>query len=372
MKIATPGEWWTEVLPRARTIPWMIAALLAVATAIECHSHGSAAFDSFASWVCSLAYGCVLWLWWAFVADLLWRAGNHWPMALRVSVASVGLQIAIGSAIVALHLGLLQLGADFIVRVEPTAISAAYAELNLFCLPRIGMELLVFGLIWLACAAVKVQLAAQRDSMRSLELQKQLSGAHLQALQMQLEPHFIFNTLNALTTLVELSRKDEAIEVLEHLNTILKSVLKRNTPGKIPLAQELEIVESYLAIERVRFADRLRVDINLDPAALNGLVPCFLLQPIVENAIRHGISQRKSEGCIETIAKRVGTRMQLQVRDNGPGANGKSHPGFGVGLSNTRERLTHFYQDDYELRAFQPETGGFEVSITIPYERTTP
>jgi LytS/YehU family sensor histidine kinase len=314
----------------------------------------------------------MLWLWWAFVADLLWRAGNRWPMALRVSVASVGLQIAIGSAIVALHLGLLQLGADFIVRVEPTAISAAYAELNLFCLPRFGMELLVFGLIWLACAAVKVQLAAQRDSMRSLELQKQLSGAHLQALQMQLEPHFIFNTLNALTTLVELSRKDEAIEVLEHLNTILKSVLKRNTPGKIPLAQELEIVESYLAIERVRFADRLRVDINLDPAALNGLVPCFLLQPIVENAIRHGISQRKSEGCIETIAKRVGTRMQLQVRDNGPGANGKSHPGFGVGLSNTRERLTHFYQDDYELRAFQPETGGFEVSITIPYERTTP
>jgi LytS/YehU family sensor histidine kinase len=217
---------------------------------------------------------------------------------------------------------------------------------------------------------VKVQLAAQRDSMRSLELQKQLSGAHLRALQMQLEPHFLLNTLNAATTLVELNRREEALEVLEHLNTILKSVLKRSTPSKIPLAQELEIVESYLAIERVRFADRLRVDINLDPAALDGLVPCFLLQPIVENAIRHGISQRESEGCIETTAKRVGTRMQLQVRDNGPGENGRPHPGFGVGLSNTRERLIHFYQDDYELRAFEPESGGFEVLITIPYERT--
>jgi LytS/YehU family sensor histidine kinase len=180
----------------------------------------------------------------------------------------------------------------------------------------------------------------------------------------------LLNTLNAATTLVELNRKDEALEVLEHLNTILKSALKRNTPSKIPLSQELEIVESYLAIERVRFADRLRVDINLDPGALDGLVPCFLLQPIVENAVRHGISQRESEGYIETTAKRVGTRMQLQVRDNGPGANGKSRAGFGVGLSNTRERLIHFYHDDYEMRAFEPESGGFEVQITIPYERT--
>jgi len=134
----------------------------------------------------------------------------------------------------------------------------------------------------------------------------------------------------------------------------------------------LEIVESYLAIEQVRFADRLRVDINLDPGALDGLVPCFLLQPIVENAIRHGISQRESEGYIETTAKRVGERMQLLVRDNGPGVNGKSHPGFGVGLTNTRERLIHFYRDNYELNASEPEAGGFEVRITIPYERTAP
>jgi LytS/YehU family sensor histidine kinase len=128
-------------------------------------------------------------------------------------------------------------------------------------------------------------------------------------------------------------------------------------------------VESYLAIERVRFADRLRVDMNLDPNALDGLVPCFLLQPIIENAIRHGIAQCENEGCIQASAKRVGTQMQLEVRDNGPGFDGKSHPGFGIGLSNTRERLVHFYQDDFEFRASQPQSGGFEVLITIPYER---
>jgi sensor histidine kinase YesM len=258
-----------------------------------------------------------------------------------------------------------------IARLGPEAVRAEYQGLDIFCLPRFGMELLLYGLCWLACAAVNTQLGAQRDSMRSLELERQLSSAHLRALQMQLEPHFLFNTLNAVTTLVELGRREEALETLEHLNTVLKLVLQRNTPSKIPLGQELELLESYLAIEQVRFADRLRVDINLDPNTLDGLVPCFLLQPILENAIRHGIAHSEESGWIETSAQRVGTRMRLQVRDSGPGMEGRSAGGFGLGLSNTKERLAHFYQNDYEFRAFQPESGGFQVSITIPYEKAT-
>lgn len=364
-----PGKGvWGELLPRARFIPLTIAAILAVATAIECQARTTGT-DSFLSWSFSLAYGCALWLWWALVVDLLWRAGARWPSALRVSLPTLGIQVPVAVGIVLLHLCILQGAVHWIVRTGPQAVRAEYGELNFFCLPRFGMELLIYAFMWLACAAVNVQLKAQRDAIGSLELQRQLSSAHLRALQMQLEPHFLLNTLNAVTTLVELGRQDEALETLEHLNIILKTVLKRNTPTKIPLAQELEIVESYLAIERVRFADRLRVDLSLDPNALDGLVPCFLLQPIVENAIRHGIACCENNGCIQASAKRVGPRMQLQVRDNGPGLNGKSHPGFGVGLSNTRERLIHFYQNDYEFRAFQPESGGFEVSITIPYER---
>jgi LytS/YehU family sensor histidine kinase len=272
-------------------------------------------------------------------------------------------------AIVALHLGFLHEATQLIVRLGSEAVKAEYRGLEFFSLPRFGLELLVYGLVWLACAAVNTELVAQRDSMRSLELERQLSSAQLRALQMQLEPHFLFNTLNAVTTLVELGRREEALNILEHLNTILKRVLQRNTSSKIRLAQELEIVESYLAIERVRFADRLRVDIKLDPSVLDGLVPCFLLQPIVENAIRHGIARCEDRGSIEATVKRVGARMHLRVCDNGPGIDGRSKPGFGLGLRNTRERLAHFYPDDYEFRAFQPESGGFEVSITIPYER---
>lgn len=358
---------WGELLPRARMIPLTMAAILAAATAIECHAQGRG-IQSFLSWGLSLAYGCALWFWWALVVYLLWRSTSRWPSALRVSFPTLIVQPLIAVGVVTLHLGFLQGATQLIVRLGPEAVRAEYQGLDIFCLPRFGMELLMYGLCWLACAAMKTQLLAQRDSMRSLELERQLSSAHLRALQMQLEPHFLFNTLNAVTTLVELDRREQALETLEHLNTVLKLVLKRNTPSKIPLAQELEVLESYLAIEQVRFADRLRVDINLDPNALDGLVPCFLLQPIVENAIRHGIAHCEDSGWIETSAQRVGTRMRLQVRDNGPGVNGRSASGFGLGLSNTKERLAHFYQNDYEFRAFQPESGGFQVSITIPYE----
>jgi len=361
---------WNALLPRVRLVPFAIAGALAVATAIECHALSSEA-ASLVSWGFSLGYGMVLWLWWALVVELLWRASVRWPFTLTVSAPALAAQMLVALAVVSLHLGILEGARYWIVRTGSARIAAEYGGLNFFCLPRFGLELLIYWLIWFACTALNTQLSARRDAMRSLELEKQLSGAHLRALQMQLEPHFLFNTLNAVTTLVELNRREEAIETMEHLNTILKTVLQRNTPIKIPLGQELEIVESYLAIERLRFADRLRVDLNLDPTALDGLVPCFLLQPIIENAIRHGVARCEKEGCIETSARRVGKRMHLQVRDNGPGLNGRSDPGFGVGLVNTRERLAHFYQDDYELRAFQPESGGFEVSITIPYERTS-
>jgi len=287
---------------------------------------------------------------------------------LRLSPKSIGMQCTIAIVTALIHLSILHFSALGIGRISTDPALIDYRNLDFFCMPRFGMELLLYALIWFACTALNSQLAAQRNAMHSLELERQLSSAHLRALQMQLEPHFLFNTLNAVTALMELNRTHEALDTLGNLNTILKTVLKRNTPGKIPLAQELEIVESYLAIERVRFADRLRVEINLDPNALDGLVPCFLLQPIIENAIRHGIAHSENEGLIEASAHRVGDRMHLRVRDNGPGLNGNSHPGFGVGLSNTKERLAHFYENDYEFRAFQPDGGGFEVSITIPYE----
>jgi sensor histidine kinase YesM len=192
-----------------------------------------------------------------------------------------------------------------------------YTQLAFFCLPRFGLDLLIYGLLWTACGVISIQMAAQRDAMRALELRQELSAAHLRALQMQLEPHFLFNTLNAITGLVDLGRNEEASETLGHLNRIPKATLSRLRPEKVSLATELDIIENYLAIEQVRFADRSRVEIRVDPGALNGLVPCFLLQPIVENAIRHGIAQREEDGVIVTSIERQEDRLHLRVRDNG-------------------------------------------------------
>jgi LytS/YehU family sensor histidine kinase len=139
--------------------------------------------------------------------------------------------------------------------------------------------------------------------------------------------------LNAVTTLVELGRQKEPAEMLAHLNAILKSTLKRTTPEKVPLSQELEIVENCLAIEQVRFADRLRIEIKVEQSALDGMVPCFLLQPIVENAIRHGIAHCECAGVVEASARRDGDVLRLRVRDTGASAE---HPqnGHGIGLAN--------------------------------------
>jgi sensor histidine kinase YesM len=367
-KTAARRRAWGKLFFTAGALPLAVSGVLAVATALECHSVNPG-INSLGSWALSLLYGGVLWLWWALVVEVLWRTGGQWPSTLRVSLGSSTSHLFVAVGVALIHLGILQLTVYWLSRVGPPTQRAEYYGLDFFHLWRFGIEVLLYALIWVACAALDTQLAAQRGAMRSLELERQLASAHLRALQMQLEPHFLFNTLNAITTLMELGRRQDALDTLGHLNTILQTVLKRNAPRKIPLTQELEIVESYLAIERVRFADRLRVDLSLDPNALDGLVPSFLLQPIIENAIRHGVARCERDGCIETSAKRVGTRLQLQVRDNGPGLNGEPHPGFGVGLSNTRDRLIHFYQDDYELHTLQPESGGFEVSITIPYER---
>jgi len=156
---------------------------------------------------------------------------------------------------------------------------------------------------------------------------------------------------------------------LAHLDVILRTTLQRRAPEKIPFAEELRVIESYLSIQQVRFADRLRVKIETTPEALDGLVPCFILQPIVENAIQHGIAPMEAGGLIETCVKRVGESLWMQVRDNGSGDAGASVKGHGIGMQNTRERLAYFYPGMYEFAAAPLATGGYEVTIQIPYER---
>ena len=154
------------------------------------------------------------------------------------------------------------------------------------------------------------------------------------------------------------------------MSSILTSTLRRSAPEKVSLARELELIDDYLSIEVTRFADRLEVDLTIDPSSLDAQVPCFLLQPLVENAIRHGISRCEESGSIRITAERRESRLRLKVRNTMPGMNAPAQPGHGIGLKNTQERLAHFYGRNFEFRAGAPEPRGFEVSIEIPYERS--
>ena len=328
----------------AYVVIFSLVTVLALATASECHS---------ITYLPSLRYGALLWGWWGVIASALWRWGKPTWFLSRPSISAIAIQLLAGTTLGIAHLLLMGTLGESLLNIN-----------------RLGIEVLIYGFVFGMTGVIQFQLRAQFDAMKSLSLQRQLSSAHLRALQMQLEPHFLFNTLNAITTLVELGRQQEAAEMLRHLNSILKSTLTRDTPQKVPLSQELELVENYLAIEQVRFADRLRVQINIDPRAVDGLVPCFLLQPIVENAIRHGIANCESEGMVEASATRDGDLLRVLVRDTGPGRisaqqNGNGH---GIGLKNTRERLAHFYPEGYQMEAQPLHSGGFEVAITIPYE----
>jgi hypothetical protein len=337
-----------------------VAGALALVTANECESITN---------LSSLAYGAVLWIWWALVATAIWRLGANRPAVTSFTTKAVTINIAIAAALGAIHL-LLLWGIGYVTLGAGGYKSSAPMWRYLMNVNRYGLEILIYGFIFGIIGIIQHELRAQREKMKSLELERQLSAAHLRALQMQLEPHFLFNTLNAITTLVEFGRQAEAVEMLGHLNAILKSTLKRTTPEKVPLSQELEVVEDYLAIEQVRFADRMRIEIKVEPSALDSLVPCFLLQPIVENAIRHGIAHCESNGLVQASARREGDLLCLAVRNSGRGLSDSVAPGNGIGLRNTRERLAHFYDDGYDMRAEPLDSGGFEVAIAIPYERS--
>jgi len=343
----------------AHAVIFCLVTVLALATASECHS---------ITYPPSLRYGAVLWEWWGVIASILWMLRRKAPNALSFSPSAIASHTVIGSVLGTVHLLLLgSLG--FTEPGWQTHNTASSILMSLFNVNRFGMELLIYGFVFGITGIVRFQIQAQREAMKSLELEKQLSAAQLRALQMQLEPHFLFNTLNAITTLVELGRASDASRMLFHLNSILKSTLKRTVPEKVPLSQELDVVENYLAIEQVRFADRLRIEIKVEPGALDGLVPCFLLQPIVENAIRHGIANCEGSGVVEASARREGSTLRMRVRDSGSGRAKSAENGHGIGLRNTRDRLTHFYRDDFAMHAEPLKSGGFEVSIAIPYER---
>lgn len=202
-------------------------------------------------------------------------------------------------------------------------------------------------------------------TVRQRQIEHDLSRARLQLLQAQMEPHFLFNTLNAAAALLAIDRERAATTVFT-LGELLQSSHELGQRTSIPVSSEVAFLESYLTLQKVRFPDRLVTRILLDPAARDVPVPSLILQPLVENAIVHGVIDRAGGGSVTVSIRRDGRALHMEVRDDGPGATPEELTnGLGLGLANTRSRLECLYQKDFALQ-FHRAPGAFVVAMTIP------
>ncbi len=206
---------------------------------------------------------------------------------------------------------------------------------------------------------------SQERERKAVELEARLADAKLHALRMQLHPHFLFNTLNAISTLVHRDPR-AADEMIGNLSELLRATLDTSEP-EIPLHQELSFLDRYLEIQQVRFGDRLRIEKVIDATALDAQVPTLILQPLVENAMRHGIEPQTTPGLVRIVARRVGDALHLTIHDNGTPAKPGPKSREGIGLPNTRARLQEMYGNLGCLTLTSASEGGFTVDLEIPY-----
>jgi sensor histidine kinase YesM len=256
-----------------------------------------------------------------------------------------------------------------------SSIPELYQSDILFNLPTGFMS---YGTILLVSQAVdyynrhqEEELKISRLKAELAEAQLQVTQAQLQALKMQLHPHFLFNTLNSISALLD-EDVEAADEMIARLGDFLRLTLENSGAQEVTLQEELEFLRCYLEIERVRFQDRLTVRMEIEPETLDARVPNLILQPIVENAIRHGIVARIAPGCIEIRAARVNGSLQLQVKDNGPGLcptqDSPDKLRGGLGLANTRARLEQLYGAAQRLDLSDVIEGGLQVRLEIPFK----
>jgi two-component system, LytTR family, sensor kinase len=206
--------------------------------------------------------------------------------------------------------------------------------------------------------------------VRTAELENRLTRARLQALQMQLNPHFLFNTLHAISSLMH-KDVESADRMLIRLSDLLRYALESTEEQEVTLRQELDFLERYIEIEKTRFGERLSVEKKIAPETLDGLLPNLLLQPIIENAIQHGIEPHARPGRIELSAARHGDFLQVEVRDNGGGLPKGPRPDEGIGLSNSRARLQQLYGSRARFQLDNAPGGGLAVTIVVPWRTAT-
>jgi len=296
-----------------------------------------------------------------------WLRGARWPVqALVHAGGAIGYALTHAACMLATKTLLLPSGAW--MSAAPSWWTYALREF----LMQLDWLLMTYLFLAGLSYAFAFRRASEETAVTAANLQTRLVEAQFQALQRQLHPHFLFNTLNTIAGLVH-TDPNAADQMLDRLGDLLRMTLHTSGIQEIRLKDELDVLQKYLEIEQTRFGERLTVTIDIEPETLDALVPNLLLQPLVENSIRHGIAPKARPGWIAVHACRRDSQLALEVRDSGDGLPPERLMALnrGVGLENTRARLQHLYRSDFQF-VFSNLEKGFCVRIVIPFQVHAP
>jgi signal transduction histidine kinase len=298
----------------------------------------------------------------AAVANRVPLDHGRWRRALPVHVAA-------GTTFALLHLVACVIVYGFLLEGMPNRFPFRLSRLLTV---YFAGDLLIYGALVGIITAVRYSREARMRAIASSNLEARLAEARLEALRAQLNPHFLFNALNATSVLAMKGERESVVRMLGAIADLLRIALDKKLPHEIPLSAELAMIDGYVEIQTARFSDRLTVLKEISDEALAGLVPSMILQPLVENAVEHGVAARPGSGSVSIRARREGPSLKIEVRDTGPGfglraPHGQEGARDGIGLGNTRARLQHLYGAAHRLEMGNVDSGGAFVAVSIPW-----
>jgi signal transduction histidine kinase len=346
---------------------WIVLSLISASQryADSLQTSSPVGFSVFLYW--SLA----IWSYWALVTPLIFRLGERIPLGRgRLGLATLAhfaLGLLFGLSHIALFAGLGVLFGQSRAGATPTFVVEFGRGLRAF----LYVELIIYWAI-LGAAVARDSFRKYRErEARAGELEAQLGQARLEALRMQIRPHFLFNALNTVAMLVRNNERDRAVQMVAGIGELLRSSLDDSPEQEVPLAAELGFVRRYLSIEEFRFPDRLRVEVDVPEELLSAEVPNLILQPLVENAIRHGVAKSSSSSFVRISARRQNGWLELAVEDDGPGlpAGWQPSAASGVGLRNVRARVEQLYGSRQEFVIQNVAPKGAAARLRIPLHR---
>jgi two-component system LytT family sensor kinase len=315
----------------------------------------------------SLVAGLPEWYVWAGLTPLVFTLGQRIRLERQQWVAAGLFHLVAGTAVALLDLALVTAINRYF---GPTVsyVGPVFWDVYLKIVLRyFHYSFIIYWVIVAAAHAVRYYRSSRDREVEGIRLQAELTQAQLAALRMQLQPHFLFNTLHTIASLVRDGRGEAATSTIARLGELFRQTLGNLQRNEVPLREELSFIEAYLEIEQTRFSDRLAVCFEVDRGTLGALVPNLSLQPLVENAIRHGIARDPNAGRIEVRASRRDGALRIEVRNDGPAYTGNGSSG-GVGLANTRARLNRLYGAAYRLDLLPDHSGGTLAVLEVPWQ----